>query len=463
MARRHLLDFVQYTFPRYKAAWFHKIIAATLEKVYERKILRLMINMPPQHGKTELVSKRFPAWVLGKNPETRFIGTAYNDNRASEVSRELQRVLTSNKYEDVFPFMKIGTSKKYKTTENFFEIVGANGSYRSAGVGSGLSGAPMDFGCIDDPIKNFEEAFSKTYREKLWNWYTNVFLVRDTHGNAPIVCTFTRWHKDDLCARMLKQDKRWVVLQFCAEMDYENPPEYDTRKEGQYLWEDNFTSEFYQQMKTGSAYTWESLYQQRPQAIGGDYIKSDWFLYVNENKLPDKINWVRFYDLAAKAKEMNDYTASCLIGKDEQNNLYIKHMTNFKKHWPDSKRFIVTQADVDKCPIGIESVGGFEHSYQDIKTLLIKKYPVYSMPVTKDKHVRAIRWIDKLMSGKLYLVNTNNNGWQRTFMEQCEAWNPLKNSQEDDMIDSVSGGYSMHFDKITPTIYTSEDLKDEEN
>ena len=154
-----LLAFTQYTKSDYEVNWHHKVVADALDDVLRGSCRRLLVMMPPQNGKSELVSRRFPAYALGKRPELRLAAASYNADLAMDMSRDVQLIMDTPAYKQLFPHTRLseGRDDDVKTTKQF-TVVGHRGRYYATGVGGGLSGRTVDIGIIDDPIKNREEA-----------------------------------------------------------------------------------------------------------------------------------------------------------------------------------------------------------------------------------------------------------------------------------------------------------------
>lgn len=186
-SRRGLLAFTEYTMPAYRTNWHHKLLADQLDRVASGEVKRLMVCMPPRHGKSELVSMRFPAYMLGKNPNLRVMGCSYAATLSTDNSRKIQRIIDSDQYRVLFPDTKLSgkavvtnTLGKYKRTGDEFEIIDHTGGYLAAGVGGGIAGKGFDLGLCDDPLKNREEADSAVIRDKVWDWWQNDFLTRQS-------------------------------------------------------------------------------------------------------------------------------------------------------------------------------------------------------------------------------------------------------------------------------------------
>ena len=195
-ARLRLLPFILYTKPDYKAGWFHYILCEKLDQflqdVMDEKSPRMMIMAPPRHGKSEAVSRRFPAFAFGRYPDLSFIATSYSNDLASTMNRDVQKVIDSEEYAQLFPGTRLSGSAvrtvtakgSYLRNSDNFEIVDHKGIYKSAGVGTGVTGRGARILVIDDPVKDAEEAYSPTTRKSVWNWYESTLKTRAEPGGG---------------------------------------------------------------------------------------------------------------------------------------------------------------------------------------------------------------------------------------------------------------------------------------
>jgi predicted phage terminase large subunit-like protein len=234
-----------------------------------------MLSMPPQNGKSMIVSGYGPAWVLGKAPDSKFISGSYSKELAQTLNINIQRIIDQPEYKEVFQSTRLwdrnvrNTSHgSYALNSTLFEIVGHKGRYFCAGRGGGISGQPMSHGNIDDILKGRDEAESPTIRKKAWGWYNGDFYSRQGK-NAKILITATRWNEDDLSGRLLKlmeedpEADQWTVLSFPA-MAVEPVAAYDPRQPGEALWPDRYPLSYLKKVRANSEYDWQSVYQQNP-------------------------------------------------------------------------------------------------------------------------------------------------------------------------------------------------------
>lgn len=287
LARRNLSDFVSYTKPDYEFNWHHISICSKLQDFANGKIKKLMLFVPPQHGKSELATRRYPAFQLGKKPSSKICICSYSATLAMAFNRDIQRIIDDTKYHDAFPDTILNESNvstnaqgSYLRNSEIFETVGHRGFIKTVGVGGSLTGTPIDIGIIDDPFKDREEAMSIRIREKVWSWYTDVFETR-LHNDSQQLVIMTRWDLDDLAGRILKRDKdEWTVISYPAIKDREYIG--DPRQIGEALWESKHSLERLRKIEETSPFTFNSLYQQNPKPSTESLVFPYWDEYTDE-------------------------------------------------------------------------------------------------------------------------------------------------------------------------------------
>lgn len=303
-ARRSLLAFTEYTNPIYQRAQHHAQIAARLEAVERGDIDRLMIFMPPRHGKSELASKRFPAWCLGKDPKRQIIAASYNSDLANDFGRNVRNIVAEPEFGQVFPGVALATDSAAANRMN----TNHGGAYVAAGVGTAVTGRGAHIALIDDPFKDREEADSERRRETVWDWYRSTLYTRLMPGGA-IVLIQTRWHEDDLAGRLLAQEgDQWEVLELPAIND-----------QGKALWPEWYDETALARIKaTIGPREWSALYQQQPQPDEGTFFKREWFKHWQQ--MPA----VRYYGTSdyAVTDGGGDYTVLTMWGIDGNGDVY---------------------------------------------------------------------------------------------------------------------------------------------
>jgi predicted phage terminase large subunit-like protein len=286
LAKKSFKHFIKLSKPEYEFNWHHLKLIEKLQDFADGKIKRLMVFMPPRHGKSELTSRRFPAWLLGRNPKSKIIATSYAAELASSFNRDVQRIIDEPKFQELFPNTKLNganvrTTKAWLRNNDIFEVVDHGGFYRCAGVGGAITGLGGDYLIIDDPFKNYEEAKSPTIRRKVFEWYTSTLYTRQ-EKDAGILLIQTRWHEDDLAGLLLQMQAKggefadqWEVVNFPAVLEYQSPE--DPRDVGQALWPNKYDEKWMQITKTSlGSFQFSALYQQNPTPDEGQFIKASW-------------------------------------------------------------------------------------------------------------------------------------------------------------------------------------------
>jgi predicted phage terminase large subunit-like protein len=308
-ARRSLAAFTSYTNPDYIHARHQRLLDEKLEQVERGEIDRLMVFMPPRHGKSEKASKRFPAFYLGRNPKRQIIAASYNSDLATDFGREVKAIISSPEFGDVFGSVALRQDSRASDRMNTEQ----GGAYYAVGVGTATTGRGAHLGLIDDPFKDREDADSENQREKVWNWYRSTFYTRLMPGGA-IVLIQTRWHEDDLAGRLLEQDGRiedggqWTVLDL---------PAID--KQGHALWPEWYDVPALERIKaTIGPREWSALYQQQPQPDEGTFFQRAWFR--EWETLPP----VRYYGSSdyAVTDGGGDYTVHTVWGIGADGDIY---------------------------------------------------------------------------------------------------------------------------------------------
>lgn len=275
LCRRNLAEFIVYTMPSYDAQWFHEYTCKKIQDWYNGiGKQRLMVFMPPQHGKSQISTRHAPAWILGKNKNEKIGIAAYNGTVSSKFNRDVQRIIKSDEYAGIFPETKLpksGNSEAdsgYVKNNHEFDIVNSTGSLVSVGVGGGLTSRQIDTMIIDDVYKDAKEAWSPTQRLNVWEWYNTVVETR-LHNDSRVLIVFTRWHEEDLAGQLLAENPdAWDVVKIQAIREAESVPE-DPRTIGEALWESKHGIEKLLAVKSRSLITFENLYQQDPQPAQG--------------------------------------------------------------------------------------------------------------------------------------------------------------------------------------------------
>ena len=326
-ARSNLAAFVLSMHDDYLMGWFHLDLCITLMKFYldvkAGKRPRLIINAPPRHGKSQVVSRDFPPWLFGVDPDIEVIASSYNQELANDMSRDVQSIMKQEEYRTVFPNVNLieRKSKKTKVTAaqsaKYFEIPGRKGRYKAAGVGSGITGRGAKIAIIDDPFKDREEADSPTIREKVYNWYTSTFRTRLAPGGG-IIIMHTRWHEDDLVGRLLMKaangnGEKFDLINYPAIAEHDEPH----RKKGEALHPERYDLTELESIKVAvGSRDWEALYQGHPVPATGGIFKRKWFRFYIPGEEPKQFDQViQSWDLSFKKTDTSDDVAGGVLGR----------------------------------------------------------------------------------------------------------------------------------------------------
>lgn len=455
LATESLLNFTTFTKPDYQVNWHHELMFKKLNEFIAGKIKRLIISCPPRNGKSEIVSRRLPAYLFGKIPTSQIIACSYSADLAQRMNRDVQRIIDSPEYHTLFPDVGLNASNVRTTAQgsflrnsDIFEIVGSSGVYRSSGIGGGITGMGFNFGLIDDYCKNREEAESSTVRDKVYEWYTDVFLTR-AEKDASILITATRWHEDDLIGRLLKlsaesQDAdQWDVITLPA-LSEESRPDYDQRTgEDQPLWPDKYPIESLNKIKaTVPIYTWLSLYQQRPSAVAGNLVSEANFKYCTlKNGLltlgPNKIyllSQCRIFqtcDPAASEKSSADYFALGTWAQTPFNELALIDLVHERLEKPRQLP-LMSQQYLNWHPVTqwIATKGLGISLFQDLRA---NGLPVNRIEEETDKVSRFITACNRITTGTVYFLD--NLPHKTEYKEELLTF---PNGAHDDLVDITS-------------------------
>jgi predicted phage terminase large subunit-like protein len=453
----------------------HAFICRHLRRVTEGKCRRLMIFVPPRHGKSELVTVRYAAWRMMTEPRMNIIVGSYNQKLANRFSRKVKRLAEG----------RTEISRRKHGAEEWETAAG--GSVKAVGVGAGVTGFGADLIIIDDPVKSRAVANSRSFREKTWDWYKDDIHTRLEPG-AAVILIQTRWHDDDLAGRLLKDmeegGERWEVVRLpalseppalagvqdsaardiavspdaasslvsgMADSPFAAPPAYAggsdlfadwRREEGEALWAERFDREALLAIKgrLGSR-SFAALYQQRPQPEGGTVFKMEWFQRT-VSKAPEGLRWCRGYDLAVSLKDSADYTASfrCAID-DKTGDMYIADGFRKRIEFPEQRRYLLERAEAEPdTRHGIELALHGQALMQDLRREpSIRGRALSGVKVDGDKLLRAEAWAALAEEGKVVLVN---GPWISDFLDEVCRFTG-RGDAHDDQVDAVSLAYRM--------------------
>lgn len=457
-SRVDLKHFVQYTKKDYELRWFHKVICDKLTALLDGTLgkNKLMIFVPPQHGKSELSSRRFPAFALGKNPNTRIALCSYSSDLASTFNRNIQTIIDDTEYQEVFNNTRLNGQnvstdirKGALRNSSVFEIVGHGGFLKTVGVGGSLTGTSVDLGIIDDPYKDRKEANSQTIRNGVWDWYVDVFKTR-LHNQSKQLLLFTRWHEDDLAGRILSEEsEEWEVVAIPC-LKESTPPLIeaveidDPRQIDEALWEEKHSAVEIRKRRENNPMTFNSLYQQRPTSAMGNLFKREWFdiIPIINGAYKHDI----FIDGAYTTKTSNDPTAIMSV-KHNNENIIITDSSTYRLELFE----LLDQIDKYCLAVDFNKSRGIVYiepkaSGKSIKSMLAKKgyncVELSNKVVAMGKMSRAEDSTPSVHGGKVKLLK---GGWNDQFISEVISF---PNGKHDDQLDNLC--YSVNKYLIKP-------------
>jgi len=432
-ARRELIAFCHYTFPAYMESSHLLALSEALEAVERGEIRRLIVLMPPRHGKSELISLRFPCWYLARHSEDYIVQAGYAESIALTHSRRARDIFCSVEMVRLFPLIhhrperpgqelvvpERQAAHEWGTTQG--------GSYYAVGIGGGLTGRGFNLGIIDDPVKDAEEAASETIRERVWDWYTTVFRTR-AQPDAAIIIVMTRWHQDDLVGKLLKQSRddpaadQWEVLHFKA------------LTEGVALWPERYPLAALESIRAsvgGRAFT--SLYQGEPTVAEGQIIKREWWQYYREAPKPNRK--IHSWDTAFKDKSKNDYSV-CTIWGECNNGFYLLDVWRGRVEFPELKKVAISLYDRDvPNAVLVEDAASGQSLIQELQRNTAM--PILPVKVDSNKVARANAITPLIEAGKVFLPK--NAPWLYDYIEELSGF---PNAEHDDQVDSTTQALS---------------------
>jgi predicted phage terminase large subunit-like protein len=449
LSRRRLIEFIKEFHPRYKDGWVHHDICRRLEQfsrdVEAGKSPRLMILMPPRHGKSQIASKLFPAWHLGHNAHHEIIACSYNVSLALDFSREVRGVLRSNRYATLFPSTKLDPEFQGAEAWKTVSPTGVgSGGYVAAGIGGPINGKGAHVLIIDDPLKNAEEAESVERRQLIWNWYGSTAYTRLAPGGGVLIIQ-TWWHDDDLAGRLMAEMKGDPEADQFEIVKYPAVAEEDEafRMKGEALHPDRYDLPALERIKRtlggDRGRYWSALYQQNPVPAEGAFFTNDMFMYRTEALSLEHMIVYQAWDFAIGEKRYNDYTVGVTAAVDYDDNIHLLDVVRFRS--ADSAKIARSVLDTYQRYADVQIVGvedgqiwrGFKPLLQ---RMMIERriYPTFHehRPLT-DKQVRA-----QPLQGRMVLKRV-------TFPRSAEWLGPLRQEflrfpagMHDDIVDAVA-------------------------
>jgi predicted phage terminase large subunit-like protein len=427
-SRDNLLDFASHVYPGYKVGPHHRRLAHIFEDIAAGKKKRVIVNIAPRHGKSELISYLAPAWFLGKYPHKKVIMASHTADLAVNFGRRVRNLVSSDPYKDVFPQVELQADSKSASRwgTNF------NGEYFAIGVGGALAGRGADLFIIDDPHSEQDAKLGRAdVFEPAWEWFQSGPIQRLMPGGA-IIVVMTRWSKLDLTGHLITQMARgegsepWEVVEFPAILN-DKP-----------LWSEFWSLEELLAKKASmDPRYWQAQYMQQPTAEQGALIKREWWQDWEHDDPPKCEFIIMSLDAAQEANNRADYNALTTWGvffNEETKNYNIILLNAIKRRleFPELKKLVLEEYK-EWAPDAfiVEKKSNGAALYQELRRMGI---PVGEFTPGKgqDKISRVNAVSDLFSSG---IVWAPGNRWAKEVIEEC---NDFPSGTNDDLVDSTT-------------------------
>jgi predicted phage terminase large subunit-like protein len=429
LAKNSFLDFVKHVYPGYKVGPHHLKLAQIFEDIAKGLKKRVIVNIAPRHGKSELISYLAPAWFLGKHPEKKIIMSSHTADLAVNFGRRVRNLVGSENYRDIFPQIELQADSKSASRwgTNF------NGEYFAIGVGGALAGRGADLFIIDDPHSEQE---AKTGRPDVflpaWEWFQSGPLQRLMPGGA-IIVVMTRWSKLDLTGQIVSQMNRedgvdkWEVVEFPAINDNDEA-----------LWPEFWPVEELLAKKAAlDVRYWNAQYMQNPTSEEGALIKREWWKIWDREDAPQCDFIIMSLDAAQETNNRSDYNALTTWGvfyNEETNNHAIILLNSIKKRmeYPDLKKMVLEEyKEWEPDAFMVEKKSNGSPLYQEFRRMGLPCQE-FTPGKGQDKIARVNAVSDLFASGIVYAPDRR---WAREVIEEC---NDFPSGANDDLVDSTT-------------------------
>ena len=427
--------------------WHQAHICKALERVYTGRTKRLIINVPPRSGKTEIAVKSFIAWSMGLAPDSEFIHASYSKRLATANAYDIRAMMQHEAYKLIFPWLKLQDDSKAKdefrtSAGGIVYATGAEGTI----TGYGASKMRDSFGgaiIIDDPHKA-GEATSPVMRQSVIDWYQNTIQSRLNKPDGPIIIIMQRLHEDDLSGWLLNggSGETWEHLVIPARDEA-----------GQSFWPEQFPPEMLDRLELTSPYVFAGQYMQRPAPLGGGIFKDEWWRFFDA--MPPLKHRAIYADTAQKTKEQNDYSVFQCWGVTQENQLVMLDMVRGRWEAPELETMARAFWQKHHSQTYYGPLRAFKVEDKVSGTGLIQKLKREGIPIVPiqrnvDKVTRAFDAAPYIQSGNVYLMRSTPH--LADFLAESAVF---PNGSHDDMIDATMSAISdLTAPQATPAIRT---------
>tara|TARA_R110000803_G_scaffold6429_6_gene20872 strand:- start:5358 stop:6914 length:1557 start_codon:yes stop_codon:yes gene_type:complete len=437
-AYNDLIVFCKHMMPDFIVGKHHRMLANMLMDIEEGKKDRICVNIPPRHGKSQLVSIFFPAWFLGRNPNKKVMMVSHTTDLAVDFGRKVRNLISTDEYRAVFPTVKLAIDSKSAGRWN----TNSGGEYYACGIGSSIAGRGADLLLVDDPHSE-QDVINGNFEvfEKAYEWFTFGARTRLMPGGRVAIIQ-TRWHMDDLTGRVVRdmgQNERsdqYDVVEFPAILDIINKK--TKKSEQKPLWPEFFDLEALLRTKASMpAFQWNAQYQQEPTAEEAALIKRDWWGIWKKESPPECEYVIMSLDAAAETHNRADFTALTTWGvflNEEEDNYNIILLNSIKKRmeFPELKQLAMEEYEEwEPDAFIVEKKSSGVALYQEMRRsgLPVQEYTPHRG--SGDKLARLNSVADIVASGLCWVPETR---WAEEVIEEIAGFPFMSH---DDLVDST--------------------------
>lgn len=418
-----------------------RFIADRLEALERGDIRRLILSVPPRHGKSELANKTFIPWVVGRNPTWSTIMATYNQNFAGDFGRSVRNTLQDPRYQQVFPGVSLDPQSKAAERMNLTN----QSQLTFVGRGGSLTGRGGHLLTIDDPIKDRKEADSGLILDNLWSWYTQVFMTRAMVDDVRILIIQTRWSDDDLIGRLTdphnscysaSEAAKWEVINLPAFANRDDPL---GRKKGEPLWPKRFGSTYLSGMREQDGRGFSALYQGEPAPDSGLFFgPEDIVEYQSMKEVPPNLQFYGASDHAVSTEQWADKTCLLIFGVDENDEVWIMPESNLAKMPSNTQIEVMVNLIKKRKPLFWFAERG--HITKSIGPFLRKRMQeekvftsMFELTPTADKQQRA-----QSIKGRMAAQKVHFPAWAAWYPEARRQILTFPAGAKDDFVDTLS-------------------------
>jgi predicted phage terminase large subunit-like protein len=431
--KANFLDFIKHVYPDYKVGAHHARLAKLFEEIADGKRKRVIVNIAPRHGKSELISYLAPAWFLGKHPAKKVIMASHTADLAVNFGRRVRNLVGSDAYKDIFPNISLQADSKSASRWG----TNYNGEYFAIGVGGALAGRGADLFIIDDPHSEQDAKLGKSdIFLPAWEWFQSGPLQRLMPGGA-IVVVMTRWSKLDLTGQIVNQMVKnndvdqWEVVEFPAILEDKMGNEVP-------LWPEFWSIEELQARRAAiDIRYWNAQYLQNPVSEEGALIKREWWNIWEEEDPPVCEFIIMTLDAAQEANNRADYNALTTWGvffNEDVNNYNIILLNAIKQRleFPELKQLCLDEyRDWEPDAFIVEKKSNGAALYQEFRRMGI---PVGEFTPGKGQDkISRVNAVSDLFAGGV--VWAPDRRWAHEVIEEC---NDFPSGANDDLVDSTT-------------------------